>query len=259
MNHDGRTAIAIPADYEPAPDCLRDRIILVTGASAGIGAAAARAYASHGATVILLGRDVGRLEEVYDAIEAAGGPQPAAVPFDLAQEGEEPFAHLADTIAAQFPRLDGLLLNAGRLGERKALEQTTWKAWREVMDVNVHSQFLTTRALMPLLRETERPSLVFTTSGVGRVGRAYWGAYSVSKFATEAMMQILADETENTSDLRVNCINPGATNTAMRRAAYPAEQPDTNPSPEELMRSYLYLMDAAGVTVSGYSFDAQPR
>lgn len=259
MNHDGRTAIAVPADYAPAADCLRDRIILVTGASAGIGAAAAKSYAAHGATVILLGRDVGRLEEVYDAIEAAGGPQPAAVPFDLAQAGEEPFVELANTIAAQFPRLDGVLLNAGVLGERKPLEQTSWRAWREVIDVNVHSQFLTTRALMPLLREAERPSLVFTTSGVGRVGRAFWGAYSVSKFATEAMMQILADETENTTDLRVNCINPGATNTAMRRAAYPAEQPDTNPSPEALMRSYLYLMDPAGVAVTGYSFDAQPR
>jgi NAD(P)-dependent dehydrogenase (short-subunit alcohol dehydrogenase family) len=175
MNHDGRTAIAIPADYEPAPDCLHDRIILVTGASAGIGAAAAKAYAAHGATVILLGRDVGRLEEVYDAIESAGGPQPAAVPFDLAQEGEEPFIELANTIAGQFPRLDGVLLNAGVLGERKPLEQTTWRAWREVIDVNVHSQFLVTKALMPLLREGERPSLVFTTSGVGRVGRAFWG------------------------------------------------------------------------------------
>ena len=259
MNHDGRTAIAIPTDYEPAPDCLRDRIILVTGASAGIGAAAAKAFAAHGATVILLGRDVGRLEEVYDAIEDAGGPEPAAVPFDLAQDGEEPFIELANTLAGQFPRLDGVLLNAGILGERKPLEQTTWRAWREVIDVNVHSQFLTTRALMPLLREGGRPSLVFTTSGVGRVGRAYWGAYSVSKFATEAMMQILADETENTTDMRVNCVNPGATNTAMRRAAYPAEEPDSNPGPEALMRSYLFLMDPAGANVSGYSFDAQPR
>jgi NAD(P)-dependent dehydrogenase (short-subunit alcohol dehydrogenase family) len=257
MDPEQRVGIHVPEDYRPAPDALKDRIILVTGASAGIGAAAAKAYAAHGATVILQGRDVARLEAVYDAIEDAGGPQPAAVPFDLAQEAEEPFLELANTLAGQFPHLDGVLLNASILGERRPLEQTTWRAWREVMQVNVDSQFLTIKALLPLLGGAAQPSLVLTTSGVGREGRAFWGAYSVSKFATEAMMQILAAETENTGRLRVNCINPGATNTAMRRAAYPGEDPYGNPSPEAIMRAYLYLMDDASIGRTGLSFDAQ--
>ncbi|MEL7044207.1 MAG: YciK family oxidoreductase [Pseudomonadota bacterium] len=247
----------VPRDYAPSPGALAGRTILVTGASAGIGAAAARSYAAHGATVILLGRDIPRLETVYDAIEAAGGPQPAAVPFDLAQDGEEPFLELANTLGEQFEHLDGLLLNASVLGERRPLEQISWASWRDVMQVNVHSQFLTLKALMPLLHEASSPSVVLTSSGVGRQGRAFWGAYSVSKFATEAMMQILAAETENTGTLRVNCVNPGATNTAMRRAAYPAEDPTTNPAPEEIMRTYLYLMDDASAGVTGNSFDAQ--
>jgi NAD(P)-dependent dehydrogenase (short-subunit alcohol dehydrogenase family) len=257
MDPEQRIGIHVPEEYRPAPDALKDRVILVTGASAGIGAAAAKAYAAHGATVILQGRNVARLEEVYDAIEDAGGPQPAAVPFDLAQEAEEPFLELANTLAGQFPRLDGVLLNASILGERRPLEQTTWRAWREVMQVNVGSQFLTIKALMPLLAGAAQPSLVLTSSGVGREGRAFWGAYSISKFATEAMMQILAAETENTGRLRVNCINPGATNTAMRRAAYPGEDPHGNPSPEEIMRPYLYLMDDASIGQTGFSFDAQ--
>ncbi|MEO1080470.1 MAG: YciK family oxidoreductase [Pseudomonadota bacterium] len=247
----------VPGDYTPSPGALAGRTILVTGGSAGIGAAAARSYAAHGATVILLGRDIPRLETVYDAIEEAGGPQPAAVPFDLAQDGEEPFLELANTLGEQFEHLDGLLLNASVLGERRPLEQISWASWRDVMQVNVHSQFLTLKALMPLLHEASSPSVVLTSSGVGRQGRAFWGAYSVSKFATEAMMQILAAETENTGTLRVNCVNPGATNTAMRRAAYPAEDPTTNPEPEEIMRTYLYLMDDASAGVTGHSFDAQ--
>ena len=237
---------------------LSGKHAIVTGAAGGIGRAAAQSFAAHGATVILHGRDVSKLESVYDAIEDAGGPQPAAVPFDLEQATVEPYLELASTVAGQFPRLDGLLLNAGLLGERRPLEQTTWSAWQKVMQVNVNSQFLCTKALMPLLREAPHASLVFTSSGVGREGRAYWGAYSVSKFATEAMMQILASEAESTSEIRVNAINPGATNTAMRRSAYPAERPTNNPEPGELMRSYLYLMDDASIGVSGFSFDAQP-
>jgi NAD(P)-dependent dehydrogenase (short-subunit alcohol dehydrogenase family) len=257
MTEKTRAGIPIPADYQAAPEALAGKTLLVTGASAGIGAAAAKAYARHGATVILLGRDVPRLEAVYDEIEAAGGPQPAAVPFDLVQDAEEPFIELANTVGGLFPHLDGVLLNASILGERKPLEQTTWPTWREVMQVNVNSQFLTVKALMPLLHAAPAASVVFTTSGVGREGRAFWGAYSVSKFATEAMMQILAAETENTTSLRVNCINPGATNTSMRRKAYPGEAPDSNPEPEAILRSYLYLMDDASRGVTGCSFDAQ--
>jgi NAD(P)-dependent dehydrogenase (short-subunit alcohol dehydrogenase family) len=247
----------LPDDYTPAPNLLAGKTLLVTGAGDGIGRAAAECFASHGATVILLGRTQEKLEAVYDAIERAGGPQPALFPLDLSTAGEDDYAGLASAIESTFGRLDGLLHNASVLGERRPVANASWTAWAEVMQVNVNAQFLLTRALLPLLEQAPQASIVMTSSGVGRRGRAYWGAYAVSKFATEGFMQVLADELENTSRVRVNSLNPGATNTAMRRTAYPAEAPTTNPSPEAIMPLYLYLMsdDSAGRT--GEAFNAQ--
>ncbi|MFN2287257.1 MAG: YciK family oxidoreductase [Chromatocurvus sp.] len=249
--------MTIPDNYTPAATLLASRNILVTGAGDGIGRAAALAYAAHGATVILSGRSVEKLEATYDAIETAGGPQPAIVPLDLATAGEEEAAQLAQAIGGTLGHLDGLLHNAGILGERRPVASASWRAWQDVMQVNVNSQFLLTRALLPLLEASVGASIIFTSSGVGRQGRAYWGAYAVSKFATEGLMQVLADELENTSDIRVNSLNPGATNTAMRRAAFPGEVPTDNPSPPAIMPAYLYLMgdDSAGVT--GRAFNAR--
>jgi len=246
-----------PAGYTPGPELLKDKTILVTGAGDGIGRAAALAYAAHGATVILLGRTESKLEQVYDRIEAAGGPKPALVAMDLASAGEENVITLAQGLAGEFPHLDGLLHNASILGERRPIESASYKAWLDVMQVNVNAQFLLTRHLLPLLQAAPAASVVFTSSGVGRKGRAYWGAYAVSKFATEGFMQVLADELENTSSVRVNSLNPGPTNTAMRRGAYPGERPTDNPSPEDIMDTYLYLMgdDSRGVT--GQAFNAR--
>lgn len=246
-----------PAGYVPAADLLKDKTIMVTGAGDGIGRAAALAYAAHGATVILVGRTESKLEAVYDQIEAAGRPRPALVAMDFAAASEENYIHLAEGLAGEFGHLDGLLHNASVLGERRPIESASWKAWEEVMQVNVNAQFLLTRYMLPLLQAAPSASVIFTSSGVGRVGKAYWGAYAVSKFATEGFMQVLASELENTSQIRVNCINPGATNTAMRRAAYPAEEPRTNPSPEGIMGVYLYLMGADSAGVTGVSFNAQ--
>ena len=257
MSSESRVGVHIPEDYRCASDALAGRVIAVTGASAGIGRSAAIHYARHGATVVLIARSEERLNAVCDEIEAAGYPQPAAVLFDFTNENENDYAALAAAIGEQFPQLDGLLLNASILGERRPIAQANWPAWREVMQVNVNSQFLTVRAFFPLLESAPHGSIVFTSSGVGRTGRAYWGAYSVSKFATEAMMQILASETENVSGLRVNVINPGGTNTAMRRAAFPGEQPEDNPSPDAITATYLYLMDDASLACTGLSFDAQ--
>jgi NAD(P)-dependent dehydrogenase (short-subunit alcohol dehydrogenase family) len=245
-----------PDNYQPAADLLAGRTIMVTGAGDGIGRAASMAFASHGATVILLGRTESKLEAVYDAIESAGYPRPALVMMDLATAGEEQYRHLAQGLVEEFGQLHGLLHNASVLGERRPIESATYAAWQEVMQVNVNAQFLLTRYLLPLLQAAPAASVIFTSSGVGRAGRAFWGAYSVSKFATEGFMQILADELENTSNVRVNCINPGATNTAMRRAAYPAEPPDTNPAAEDIMGAYLYLMGPDSAD-HGVSFNAQ--
>jgi len=247
----------IPTDYTASADLLAGKTILVTGAGDGIGRAAALSYASHGATVILLGRTVEKLEAVYDEIEAAGHPQAAIFPLDLKTISEVQCEELAEALEKEFGVLDGLLHNASILGERRPIESATYASWTEVMQVNVNAQFLLTRHLLPLLQSAPSASIIFTSSGVGRTGRAFWGAYAVSKFATEGFMQVLADELENISKVRVNCLNPGATNTAMRRTAYPGEAPTSNPCPEDIMPAYLYLMgdDSAGTT--GKSFDAQ--
>jgi len=238
---------------------LKDRVILVTGAGDGIGRAAAIAFAAHGATVILLGKTVARLEATYDAIEKAGNPQPAIYPLDLRGATLADYDTLRETIEREFGRLDGLLHNAGILGQRKSIEDTSESDWRDVLQVNVTSNFLLTKALLPLLKQSDDARIVFTSSGVGRKARAYWGAYAVSKFATEGLMQVLADELGSISTVHTNCINPGPTNTHMRRSAYPGEAPTLNPDPAQIMATYLYLMGPDSTGVNGESFDAQFR
>ncbi|MFT6956201.1 MAG: NAD(P)-dependent dehydrogenase (short-subunit alcohol dehydrogenase family) [Halieaceae bacterium] len=248
---------AIPQPYLPDNNLLKGKAILVTGAGDGIGRAAALAYANHGATVILLGRTVAKLESVYDEIEAAGGAQPAIFPLDLNTAGNEEVIDMTRAISEYFGHLDGLLHNASVLGERRPIESSTLAGWQEVMQVNINAQFLLTRHLLPQLQAAASASIIFTSSSVGRKGRAFWGAYAVSKFATEGFMQVLADELENTCKVRVNSLNPGATNTAMRRMAYPSEMPTENPYAEDIMPAYLYLMGEDSVGVTGQALNAQ--
>ena len=247
----------IPTNYTAAADLLKDRIILVTGAGDGIGRAAALAFAEHGATVILLGKTVKKLEAVYDEIEKAGYSQPAIYPLKLGGATFEDYTTLAETIEKEFGRLDGLLHNAAILGERKSIFDTKPSDWNEVLNVNLTSNFLLTKALLPLLLKSDHASIVFTTSSVGRKGRAFWGAYAVSKFGVEGLAQVLADELDTTTNIRINCINPGATNTAMRRMAYPAEYPGNNPFAEQIMSAYLYLIGGDSKNMTGKSFNAQ--
>ncbi|WP_127477067.1 YciK family oxidoreductase [Sulfurivermis fontis] len=237
-------------NYKPAPDLLKDRVILVTGAGDGIGAAAAKAFAAHGATVILLGRSARKLEKVYDDIEQNGGPQPALVPLNLEKAVPEQYLELATMVEKEFGRLDGLLHNAALLGTLTPLEQYDLKQWAQLMQVNLHAPYLLTRALLPLLKNSEDASVLFTSSGVGRKGRAYWGAYAITKAANENMMEIWADELETNTRIRVNSIDPGAVRTSMRAKAYPGEDPNNLPRPEEIMTVYLYLMgpDSRGTT-----------
>ena len=247
---------AIPANYSPAADLLANRVVLVTGAGDGIGRVAALTYAAFGATVILLGRTVNKLEAVYDEIEAAGHLQPIIFPLDLLTATGEDCGSLAEAIEAQFGHLDGLLHNASMLGQRGPIETTKIKDWHEVMQVNVNAQMMLTQALLPLLQAAPRASVIFTSSGVGRTGRAYWGAYAVSKFATEGLMQVLADELENTSEVRVNSLNPGATRTAMRASAYPGEDPNTLKTAEDIMPAYLFLMGNDSIDCNGEALNA---
>jgi NAD(P)-dependent dehydrogenase (short-subunit alcohol dehydrogenase family) len=247
----------IPENYVPTRDLLHQRTILVTGAGAGIGKAAALSFAAHGATVVMLGRTLEKLEAVYDAIEAAGHPKPAIFAADMLTATTEDYQSLAESVEEEFGQLDGLLHNASILGERKPIAQAGAQQWQDVMQVNVTAQLMLTQAMLPLLEKAASASIVFTSSGVGRKGRAYWGAYGVSKFATEGLMQTLADELENISNIRVNSLNPGATRTAMRATAYPAENPNTLPTPEDIMPAYLYLMGDDSVAINGQALNAQ--
>ncbi len=244
-------------NYQAPAQSLNHKIILVTGASEGIGRAAAKTFAQHGATVILHGRNQERLESLYDEIVAEGLSEPAIITSDFLTASYDDFVVLQNSIAEMFGRLDGLLHNAGLLTKLSSIAATNSKDWHNIMQVNVNAPFMLTKALLPLLQQSQQASVVFTSSGVGRKGRAYWGAYAVSKFATEGLMQVLADELENISNIRVNCINPGATNTAMRRAAYPGEVAENNPQPEAIMPVYLYLMGNDSLSVNGQSLDAQ--
>lgn len=245
-------------DYQPREDLLQGRILVVTGAGDGIGRAAALAYARHGATVILLGRTVDKLESTYDAIEAAGGPQPAIFPLNLEGASLRDYQDMAETLHNEFGRLDGLLHNAGLLGRITPFEQYNPELWEQVMQVNVNGPIWMTQALLPLLQASDDASVIFTSSGVGRQGRAYWGAYAVSKFATEGFVQVLADEVDNQHAIRVNTLNPGATRTQMRRGAFPGEDPETLPTPEDIMPTYLWLMGPDSQGVNGEQVDAQP-
>ncbi len=246
-----------PRSYTYRDDVLEGRIILVTGASNGIGKALALHIAGLGAQVILHGRNAGKLEKVYDEIEAIdGAPRPSIAVMDLASANSESYTSLADSVGSEFGRLDGLVHNASILGERYTIEQYDAVLWQQVMHVNVTSAFALTQVLLPLLQKSDDPSVIFTSSGVGRTGKAFWGAYAVSKFATEGLSQVLADEHRH-GKLRSNCINPGATRTDMRLAAYPAEDRDLLKRPDEILAPYVYLLGPDSKGVTGESIDAQ--
>ena len=246
-----------PKTYSYPQDLLQDRIILITGASDGIGRALAIHAAGLGAKVILHGRNIKKLEKVYDQIESIdNAPQPSIAVMDLATATSESYRSLADGVDEEFGRLDGLVHNAGILGDRFSIEQYDAVKWQQVMHVNLTAVFALTQVCLPMLQKSKDASVIYTSSGVGRQGRAFWGAYSVSKFATEGLSQVLADEHKH-SNLRVNCINPGATRTNMRLEAYPAENRDSLKRPEEILPAHVFLLGSDSHGVTGQSFDAQ--
>lgn len=247
-----------PNGYTPRSDLLEDRVILVTGAGDGIGRAASRSFAAHGATVILLGRTIRKLETVYDEIEQAGHPQPAIYPLNLEGASPKDYEDLAATVHKEFGRLDGLLHNAAILDHLSPLPMVDIALWYRVLQVNLNAVFLLTRACMDLLQASSDASLLFTSDAVGRHGRAFWGPYGVSKFGIEAMMQILADELSNQPRIRVNSIAPCPTRTALRARIYPGEDPSRLPAPEDILLVYLYLMGPDSTGVTGRAFDATP-
>lgn len=259
---------AFSRDWQAAPDLLDGQVIAITGAGTGIGRAAARAFAAHGATVLLFGRTLAKLEAVYDEIVAAGHPEPVIQTVNLAGVTEEDCRQLAAAVDDSFDRLDGLLHNASVLGPRVPLAAYDAVAWQEVMATNLTSNFLLTQALLPLLEasgaqapaaaaQATSPLVLFTGSGAGLRPRAYWGAYAVAKAGVEALMKVFADESENISPVRFASINPGKTRTAMRAAAVPGEDPSTLPKPDDLMPLYLWLFGASDKSIHGQSISAR--
>ena len=236
--------------YQAAPNLLENRVVLVTGAGDGIGRAAALAYAKHGATVLLLGRTLSKLEAVYDEIELQGGAQPALLPLNLSNAKLDDYLSILRTIEKKVGRLDGILHNAAMLGPITSLQNYDPETWDEVMNVNLRAPFQLTQALLPLLSQSPDASVIFTTSSVGRTVRPMWGAYAISKQGLEGLSCLFAEELAGTTNIRFNCLNPGATRTHMRAAAFPNENPATLPTPENIMPAYLYLMggDSKGVT-----------
>jgi len=238
-------------------NCLEDKVILVTGAGDGIGKAAAISYASHGAKVILLGKTLANLENTYDQITTKGYKDPSISLLDLSTADGNDYDDLKNNLAINYKHLDGLLLNASILGDRSPIEDYDISIWVQTLHVNLTAQFILVKTLLPVLHLSNKASVLFTSSGVGKVGKAFWGAYSVSKFGIEGLSQILSNEHSNDKSIRFNCINPGAIETKMRKAAYPLENPMNLLKPQDIMEKYLWLMSDDSSNVFGQSIDCQ--
>ncbi|HWJ34577.1 MAG TPA: YciK family oxidoreductase [Steroidobacteraceae bacterium] len=249
--------MSYPANFTPQPGLLTERVILITGASSGLGRALAIECARAGASVILSGRNGAKLERVYDEIEALGAPQPALAVLDLATATAVDYDALAQTIGTEFGKLDGLVHCAGVLGDRTPLEQYDVPTWCRVLHVNLTAPFILTQVLLPSLRKSPDASIVFVSSGVVHNSRPFWGAYAVAKTGLESVRSMWSQELEGEPNIRVNSVNPGRMRTPMRAAAYPAEDPNTLPTPASVTGVFLYLLSAHGRGTDGVYLDAQ--
>ncbi len=236
---------------------LAGRIVLITGATGGLGRALCLECARAGATVVLCGRNGAKLDRLYDEILASGGPQPAIATLDLAAATAVEYDALAATVEREFGRLDGLVHAAGMLGDRTPLEQYDVPTWCRVLHVNLTAPFILTQVLLPVLRKSADASMIFVSSGVVAQPRPYWGAYGVSKSALEAVRELWSQELEGESRMRVYGVNPGRMRTPMRAAAYPGEDPNSVPQPAAVCGAFLYLLSEAGRAAGDGYFDAQ--
>lgn len=236
------TQPTLPADYLPPPDLLHQRVVLITGAAAGIGRALALQAANHGATVVLLDRQVRQLEQLYDEIVAKGGPQPAIYPLNLEGAVPDDYFQLAQSLEENFGALHGLVHNAAVLGTPSPIEHYSPEAWLRTLHVNLNAPFLLTQACLPLLRRSPEAAIVFLSDDAGRGSHAYWGAYGVSKAGLEGLMRIVAAEVSGKHDIRVNSIDPGPVRTALRTSAFPAEEQARLPLPDTIAGQLLYLL-----------------
>jgi NAD(P)-dependent dehydrogenase (short-subunit alcohol dehydrogenase family) len=229
----------IPENFSPREAFLKGKIILITGATGGFGRAISLACAEHGATVVLLAKNLRLVEALYDEIENAGYPKPAIYPMNLEGATEHDYYELAQNIEQEFGRLDGLIHCAAVLGSPTPFEHSDSETWYRVHQVNLHAPYLLTRNVISLLKKSNHGSLVFMTDDKKT---AYWDAYTVSKEALSAMAQLLAAEFEGSS-LHVNCVNPGRTKTSLQISAFPAANDNESlPAPDDHVIMFLYLM-----------------
>lgn len=242
---------AIPAHYSAAADLLKDRAIVITGAGDGLGKAAALACAKHGATVVLLGRTVSKLEKTYDAIEQAGGPKPAIYPLNLAGASWNDYAELAATLEREIGRLDGVLHCAAQFKQFSALDDVEPREWIESLQVNLTAAYALTRHCLPLLLKSPDASVVFMADTGGRTPKAFHGAYGVSKAALENLMQMWALELEHHPSLRFNSYYPGPLHTGLRLRGYAGEIASKLPLPETVTPALLWLLGPDSRNISG--------
>jgi len=237
-------------NYQPTPDLLAGRVILVTGAAEGLGRAVAAACAQHGATLILADKEQRDLESLYDQLEAEGAPEPAILPLDLEHLDANGAQGVSDLIGQALGRLDSLAHCTAFAPFLSRIDDYDATEWERVLRINLTAPFLLTQACLPRLRAADDASVVFTADRTGRRGMAYWGAYCAAKFGIEGLMQTLAEETRDSGKIRVNSIDPGIVRTGLRARLYPGENPAALPDPETVTGSYLYLLgpDATGVT-----------
>lgn len=235
---------------------LSQHVILITGAAGGLGSTAALALARQGAEVILLDKNLPKLENIYDAIVESGGPEPVLYPFDLAGATEAQYEEMADAIQQRYGALQGVLHSAVEFSAYTPIAIHKTRDWGHALNVNLNAPFLLTRVLLPLLQQSSHASIVFTSDSGARQAHAYNGAYGVSKIALEGFAQILAQELEAGQKIRVNTLLPGVVNSPLRKKAYPAEDKSALPAMESLAPLYVYLFGPASIGVTGRVFDA---
>jgi NAD(P)-dependent dehydrogenase (short-subunit alcohol dehydrogenase family) len=241
--------------YNAAADFLKDRVIIITGAGSGIGSAVAKAYASYGATVVLLDKNIPALEQVYDNIIANGSATPALYPLDLKGAKISDYDDLVMSIHDNFGRLDGLVHCAASLGQVSPVQHQDPQVWLETLQINLTAPYLLTRACLALMQKYDHASIVFTTDN--HKSKAYWSAYGVSKAGIESLSKQLADEMESDGRIRVNCIDPGNVMTSLHSQAFPGINPNTLVAPEDIVANYLYLMSNDSLESNGELIKAQ--
>ena len=245
------------SQYQPEKHLLNSRIILVTGADTDLGETVATSCAAHGATVILLGASRRKLESLYDKIEQSGAPQPALIPVNLTKANEDSYVQLTETLTNEFDRLDGLVHCDIDIGVLSPLNLYDLPTFSRVLAANVNAPYLLTRACLELLNKSDSASIVFTSSEAGRTGKPFWGAYGIACFAIEGMMQTWSAELVDDTSIRANSLVTGPIRTTLRARAYPGEDPNSLPIPDEIMGAYLFLLGPESDNVTGQALHAQ--